>query len=366
MRLDRAALGRLRERLQRETDAGLAFGGVEGATAAIGYRGEVVWSEGFGAATGQTPILALSVTKTVVESALWVLFGRGALSPETPVVEIVPEFLGGTRPEITVGMIETHVSGFAFAPLDFPEARERSARLSAFSSWRVDRDPGYYEYHPVSGGWVLAEIIDRVSGVDYRDFLRSEVLEPLRLWSPAGMRLGAEEDELEDVLLHRNYANGYTPDPALYQPMAYGLDTIPGLALGTPGVGAVATAGGIARLYQSYLGDPLSLWAPEVLDDARSRVRVRQPDTFGRPMLRSLSFVLAGQREERYGERTFFGPQVSPRAFGHQGQGGQIAWADPESGLSFAFLTNTVVFPPGGTFHGRSRELSALAADLVS
>jgi len=39
----------------------------------------------------------------------------------------------------------------------------------------------------------------------------------------------------------------------------------------------------------------------------------------------------------------------------------QIAWADPQSGVSFAYLTNTIVFPPGGTYHPRARELSQLA-----
>lgn len=366
MSLDRAAIGRLRDRIQQEVDAGLPFGGVEGATAAIGYRGEVVWSEGFGAATAQTPILALSITKTIVESALWVLYSRGQLSPETPVVDVIPEFLGGTWPTITVGMVSTHLGGFAFAPLDYPDAGVRDARVAAMASWRIDEDPGFYEYHPVSGGWVLAEIIDRVTGGDYREFLRDEVLAPLGLAHPAGIRLGAPESELGNVLLHRNHANGYTPDPALAVPMAYGLDTIPGLALGTPGVGAVATAEAVAALYQAYLHDPQGLWEASVLEDARSTVRVRQPDNFGRPMLRSLSFVLAGDPAERYGERMSFGPAVSPATFGHHGQGGQVAWADPESGLSFAFLTNTVVFPPGGMFFGRGRDLSTLAASALA
>ncbi|GAA0304707.1 serine hydrolase domain-containing protein [Sphingomonas oligophenolica] len=365
MRINRSQLDRLRDRARQDVEAGLEHGGVEGCTFAIGHRGEVLWEEGFGAARADTPILLLSITKTVVEAALWALFGKG-LSPETPVVEIIPEFMGGTQPGITIAMIETHLGGFAWHRMDHAEMVDRASRLAAFSGWRLDRAPGFYEYNPVNGGWVLAEIIERVSGEDYRVFLRTRVLEPLGLAGVGGVSLGEPVSEQERVLLHRNYMSGYTPDPALRMPMAHGLDTRAGLALGMPGAGGVGTAAGVARLYQAYLHNPSGLWDAGILADARDRVRVEAPDAAGRPMRRSLSFVHAGNANARYGERTFFGPNVSDRAFGHQGQGGQIAWADPATGLSFAYLTNTVVFPPGGCFHPRARTLSALAANILA
>ena len=119
-------------------------------------------------------------------------------------------------------------------------------------------------------------------------------------------------------------------------------------------------------LYQAYLHNPKSLWDSKILDDARSNIRVRMLDPAGRPIVRTLSFHLAGDPAERYGERSLFGSLVSPATFGHQGQGGQIAWADPVTGISFCYLTNTIVFPPGGCFHPRARELSTLAAEVVS
>lgn len=365
MQLDRAILDRLRARAQQDVDAGLEHGGIEGATLALAFENEIIWEEGFGAAKAATPILMLSITKTVVEAALWRLFARG-LSPETPVCDIIPEFMGGTRPDITIAMVETHCAGFAWHPLDYAEGRERAARLAVFERWRLDREPGFYEYNPINGAWVLAEIIERVSGRDFRAFLKEEVLLPLGLGTPASVSLGESAEQLGGVLLHRNHMAGYSPDPALRAPMAWGLDTIEGLVLGTPGVAGVGTASGIAKLYQAYLHNPGEIWSPAVLGEARDRTRVAAPDNFGRPMLRSLSFVQAGLPEERYGERTFFGPAVSHRAFGHQGQGGQIAWADPATGLSFAYLTNTVVFPPGGCFHPRARALSDIAARVLA
>jgi CubicO group peptidase (beta-lactamase class C family) len=365
VKLDRTVLDQLRDRARQDVEAGLEHGGVEGCAFAVGYRGELLWEEGFGAARADTPILLLSITKTVLEAALWLLFARG-LDPETPVIEIIPEFMGGTQPGITIAMIETHLGGFAWHKLDYADAADRAARLAAFGAWRLDRAPGFYEYHPINGGWVLAEIIERVSGQDYRTFLKRDVMVPLGLAGIQGVSLGEPASEQERVLLHRNYMSGYTPDAARREPMAYGLDTIAGLSLGSPGVGAVGTVSGVARLYQAYLHNAGELWDPSILADARDRIRVEAPDAAGRPMRRSLSFVHAGPVTERYGERTFFGPNVSSRAFGHQGQGGQIAWADPVTGLSFAYLTNTVVFPPGGCFHPRARALSALAANILA
>ena len=56
-----------------------------------------------------------------------------------------------------------------------------------------------------------------------------------------------------------------------------------------------------------------------------------------RPALRGLGVVVAGEEDRMW---RGFADACSPRAFGHMGAGGQISWADPETGLSFAFLTN--------------------------
>lgn len=364
--LDRRALNALRDRARQDCETELAYGGVEGCQFALAHKGEILWEEGFGAAKAGTPILLLSITKTVLEAALWKLFEDG-LDPATRVIDHIPDFMDGVAPEITIEMIETHLGAFASQKLDFPDCRNRETRLAAFRAWRPEGTPGaYYEYSPINGAWVLAEIIERVSGQDYRAYLRSAVLEPLNLASINKVSLGESEAAQVRTLKHLNFMNGWTPDPALRQPMGYGLDTIEGLAVGTPGAGGVGTATGVALLYQAYLHNPNGLWNDAILEDARTATRVHRPDRAGRPIMRTRSFVQAGAREERYGERMFFGDAVSALAFGHQGQGGQIAWCDPQTGLSFSYLTNTVVFPPGGNFHPRARTLSGLAAQVLT
>ena len=142
MHLNKAVLLQLRDRARADVDAGLEHGGVEGCALAVGYQNEIVFEEGYGAATADTPILMLSVTKTVLEAALWKLFA-GELRPETPIVEIIPDFMDGTQPGITIAMVETHVAGFAWNRLEYPNAADRGVRLAAFRSWRLERKPAF-------------------------------------------------------------------------------------------------------------------------------------------------------------------------------------------------------------------------------
>ena len=83
----------------------------------------------------------------------------------------------------------------------------------------------------------------------------------------------------------------------------------------------------------------------------------RAPD--GVPVNRALAVVVAGDRPLERG----FAPTVSARAFGHGGAGGQIAWGDPESGLSLGFVTNG--FVPAADQEARSREINRLAGECL-
>jgi CubicO group peptidase (beta-lactamase class C family) len=110
------------------------------------------------------------------------------------------------------------------------------------------------------------------------------------------------------------------------------------LAVGVPGGGGVTTAADLALYYQALLDDPAGIWKPEVIADVTANVRNRLPDHMGTPANRSLGLVIAG--DDGGAPARGMGHTVSARAFGHNGAGGQIAWADPATGLSFCYLTN--------------------------
>jgi CubicO group peptidase (beta-lactamase class C family) len=111
-------------------------------------------------------------------------------------------------------------------------------------------------------------------------------------------------------------------------------------AVGSPGAGGVATAADLALFYQALLNDPLEMWEPDVLTDVTSKVRNSMPDYLGTPANRTRGLIVKGDDEKAY--LRGMGRTVSARTFGHNGAGGQIAWADPETGASFCFLTNGI------------------------
>jgi len=105
------------------------------------------------------------------------------------------------------------------------------------------------------------------------------------------------------------------------------------------------------------------MWDADVLRDATGNVRSMLPDRLlGVPASRSLGLIISG--EDGKGNLRGFGKTGSPRMFGHGGAGGQIAWADPETGLSFAYMTNGL---DQHTFRSARRTvaLSSIAAECA-
>jgi CubicO group peptidase (beta-lactamase class C family) len=369
-KIDLDAARALAARAQRD----VVEGPLPACALAVAFEGEIVFSEAFGAAESSTKFVLMSPSKTVVDAAMWRLLADGALKPSDRVADHIPEFGSNGKDVVTVEQVMTHTGGFPMAPIDYPEWTARGARLLAFSRWELEFEPGSrFMYHPTAGSWVIAELIERASGIDYRAFLRSQVLEPLGL--DDRVTLGAPVEQQSDVR---------TPvyvlpesDVAKLPPFFFGDDGKPaipgglatpeGRAAGFPGAGVVATAEGVALLYQAYLHNPAGLWPAELLADVTGRIRVQLPDMSGTPILRTLSMVTAGDVAGRIGGRGFFGTSVSERTFGHPGMGGNLAWADPISGLSFCYVTNGVEFlemlPPTAASR-RPGELSTLAGQL--
>jgi CubicO group peptidase (beta-lactamase class C family) len=98
-----------------------------------------------------------------------------------------------------------------------------------------------------------------------------------------------------------------------------------------PGFGGIATARGLAKFYDALLRAPFLDWMTGRLTSGHDRV-LQVETAF------SAGFMLDPLDVTGRKLRTTFGP--SPRAFGHAGAGGSLAFADPERGLSFAYVMN--------------------------
>jgi CubicO group peptidase (beta-lactamase class C family) len=343
--LDQRAMDALVERARREIDSGL----LPSCQLAIAHRGEVVLDVTLGDATAESRYVIFSCTKAIIASAIWLLMGDDRLDPSARVAEIIPEFAANGKDAVTVEQLLLHTSGFPRAPLGPPEWYSREARLARFAQWRLTFTPGTaFEYHPTSAHWVLAEVIERVSGTDYRELIRTRIIEPLGL---TRLELGVPADRQADIAALSGRGEPATPDELeaaigmlelpvteVTEAVLLGFNVSENLALGVPGGGAVSTAADLALFYQALLDDPGNVWSADVRLDGTSEIRNRFPNEVGVPCNRTLGLVVAG--DDGQAAMRGFGHTASPAAFGHSGAGGQIAWADPATGLSFVYLTN--------------------------
>jgi CubicO group peptidase (beta-lactamase class C family) len=335
------------DRSHREVDEGR----LPSCQLAVARHGRVAALHTYGEADDATRYVIFSCTKPLVASAVWLLMASGDIDPASKVADLIPEFKTNGKDSITIEQVMLHTSGFPYAPLAPSIWLDRESRLAKFAQWRCNWEPGTaFEYHASSAHWVLAELITRVTGEDHRDFVRSRVTEPLGL---PGLQLGvpvgkqgdiarlvatgepATEEEIEAALGVRVIPVGEVTEQVLL-----GLNDPVQRSAGLPGGGGVSNAAQLALFYQALLHNPGQLWDPALLRDVTGHVRNSFPDPMvGVSANRTLGLVVAGD-DGQSSRRHNFGNTVSAGAFGHGGAGGQIAWADPESGISFAYLTN--------------------------
>jgi CubicO group peptidase (beta-lactamase class C family) len=347
MPIDDSKVHVLLERARREVDEGL----VPSCQLALALDGDVVVDQCFGDANVDTRYVIFSCTKGIVAGAVWMAFADGTLAPEQKVADVIPAFGTNGKDVVTVEQLLLHTSGFPRAPMGPGIWGDRQKRLDRYSEWRLNWEPGTrMEYHPTSAHWVLGDLVEQASGQDYRQFVADRITGPLGL---EGMALGVPLDDQDGIATL--VAAGEPPDPDEVERL-FGVREIPlgevteevllgfnapaARAVGVPGGGGVARASDVALYYQALLHNPGGLWNADILDDGTSVVRNTFPDPLiGMvPANRTRGMVVAGDD----GKSAFrgFGRTVSGRAFGHMGAGGQVAWADPETGLSFSYLTN--------------------------
>lgn len=366
--------GRLDSLFARARDE-VERGRLQGCQVAVARQGQLAGFACFGAVphddgltrpvAPDTLFTIFSSTKAVVGVAAWTLFEDGLLQFGERVADIIPEFGTNGKDAVTVEQTLCHIGGFPSAPFAPTDWDDRERRLARFARWGLNWEPGsQFTYHPSSAHWVLAEVIERRTGEDFRAYVRRRILDPI------GSRdlyvgLPATEDRRVAKV---SYTEPPAPPPGGWGEVTpeaiFNLNLPEGRRIGMPGGAGVATAAGVALFYQVLANggvgaNGVRILAPETIDFAttpRTDDRHRDP-VFGHPVNRAITVVVAG--DDGLAAKRGFGANTSGRAFGHAGAGGQVAWCDPESGLSFCFLTNS--FVPDDELRARTEVLSTLA-----
>jgi CubicO group peptidase (beta-lactamase class C family) len=280
-------------------------------------------------AADDTLFLLFSQTKVLTSCAVWTLIEEGRLSFMDRIADHMPEFAARGKGTITLHQVMTHQGGFPSGDVSRASWTDHARMRAEVCDFSLDWTPGTrLQYHPRAAHLTQAMVIEAVTGQDYRTVIRERVLAPLGLANDIFVGVPPAEQ-------------GRCADTEAAEPR----DNSPEFkAAGLPSGGGYATARGMAAFYQMLLGrgrlGDVRLLSPRLVQYVARNHTGERPDEAmdGIPMHRGLGPHVRGDSERIRG----LGTLAAPQTFGHGGAGTSYSWADPDSGVSFSYLTNYV------------------------
>jgi len=368
-------------RVARTLERLIPRSGKGGAAVCVYHRGEKVVDIWGGTRDEQgtpwqedTVSLSYSTSKGVASTLLHILVDRGLADYEDPISEFWPEFGRGGKEEITLRQLLCHEAGL----YDIRSMVDRATRMldwqymveTLADASPVHRPGSAHGYHALTYGWLVGEIVQRLTGKPYSEALETEIAKPLgldglyvglppdqahrraQLILPAVMRSGG--DAIERL---ERYARGVSRLTRVFS----GRLELGGLAgallprgiedldfnseefvsVPIPAANGMFTARSLARMY-----------ALLAADGELDGVRLLSRETVWRAsevQNRSVGRVIPLPMHWRLGYHRVPTVGVSvPNGFGHFGFGGSGAWADPDRDLAVALTLNSGVGTPFG------------------
>jgi CubicO group peptidase (beta-lactamase class C family) len=316
-----------------------------------------------------TITVMMSCTKAAVAVCAHILAERGELDFDAPVARYWPEFAAGGKRNVRVRHLLTHSAGLmGYEPesgiganelLDWQTATDGLARMEPL--W----EPGTaYFYHFVTFGFLVGEVIRRISRKSVGRFFADEIAGPLKIdmWiglpeaeehrvAPHFSRLAAISEEQWRTLLG---GAGIDLTTRLARTVLYTFKTTdeavfglmnsrPGHAVEIPAGNGIGNARALARIYASLISevDGVRLLRPETMERARTPQTkgIGAPGDFARfartePQWFGLGFELPRAAE----------PMFGPGSFGHAGAGGRMGFVHPESGIAVGYVCNNMMW----------------------
>jgi CubicO group peptidase (beta-lactamase class C family) len=338
---------------------GRRFGGGALAVYLDGQPVVDVWT-GWSDRAGQLPWTAdrapmvFSATKGMAATVIHRLADRVLIDYEAPVAEYWPAFAANGKETLTVREVMRHRAGLSglrgATQEDLLDHLVMEERLAAAPPGRLLGKPAY---HALTFGWLMSGLARAVTGKGMRQLIREELAGPL---GTDGMHLGrppaGSPTRVAEIIMPQNVlgnpiigsvatkvatelSGGFR---SLYfrGVMAAVQGDIPLLDAEMPAANGVVTARGLARMYGAIANcgeiDGTRFLSREIVAGLTGRRSLKRD----RNIMVPLSFHL-GYHSVPFGN-------VMP-GFGHVGMGGSFGWADPASGLAFAFVHNRLLSP---------------------
>lgn len=340
--------------------ANFAAHGEVGAACCVYHRGRPVVDIWGGAAdpaggrawTRDTTTLVFSATKGLTAACVLRLVERGLLDLAAPVAAYWPEFAAAGKGAIPVAWVLSHRAGVPVvdASLTLDEVLAWEPVIAAIAAQPPVWEPGTrHGYHFRTYGWILGEVVRRVTGKTPGRFFADEIAGPLGVDFWIGLP-AHEEARVARLLPPPPLAD---PDARMLLERMTGPDTLLGRAMTgpsnlfhyddmwnrralhaaeMPSSNGIGTGRALARIYAALAGavDGVRVLAPATVA-AACQVRSEGPDAV---------LVLPTRFGAGFMLPPALSPAAGPAAFGHPGAGGSLGFADPDAGIGFGYVMN--------------------------
>ncbi|WP_432096332.1 serine hydrolase domain-containing protein [Streptomyces sp. bgisy100] len=309
--------------------------------------------------------LVYSATKGATATAVHLLAQRGALDLDAPVAKYWPEFAANGKAEIPVRWLLSHQAGLVALdqPVPLNDALAWQPMADALAVQRPLWTPGTaHGYHGRTWGWLVGEVIHRVSGRTPGRFFADEIAAPLGLDFFIGLPT-SELDRVTQMVYQQPEVDLTTVpmesipeelreqvtawrDPNSFsnrayqvtEPAAIDFNSPEVLAAELPASNGVSTARSLARMYASVIGTvgSVRLLTPETLASATREQASGTDKVLVAPSRFSSGYMLSTETN----------PMIGPNSFGHTGRGGSLGFADREHGIAFGYAMNHIIGGP--------------------
>jgi CubicO group peptidase (beta-lactamase class C family) len=286
----------------------------------------------------------MSAGKPITAIAIAQLWQRGKLSLDDSVAQHIPAFAQHGKNRITIRHCLTHTAGFRgpmnnFTAGTWDEIIARICAMRPEPSWSPGEKAGY---HVATSWFILGEIVQRVSGKNYRDYLRDEIFMPLKM-SDAWIGMSSEQ--------YQSYGDRLAMIPATENGKInfdIPANTADSTLIPRPGANLRSPANQFIKFYEQMLSSSPHIVSLQTVEAITSPQRVYMHDhTFNAGIDWSLGLLI---NTVPYSQTTpyLYGPYASRRTFGHSGNQCSVAFADPVNGLAVCLAFNGM---PGEAAH---------------
>lgn len=303
-----------------------------------------------------TLFCGFSATKGVAATAIHILADRGQLDYDAPVVKYWPSFGKNGKEQMTIAQALSHQGGLHAMPESF--VPEHLTDFAAGMKRMEEATPAYEPgaacgYHAVTFGWIAGGIVLGASGRHIKDFIHTEIAEPLGMGAElfVGIPDGVEERLATLEILAAGDGLPIPDDADFYKAMPKAMwpyyNTMRVRKACLPSANGHFSARALAKMYAA-LAEGGSIGGTRLVSggriEAMRRIMTSGVDrVLGMPANKGIGFQMGGENNGIHGPMG-----RSSQTFGHSGAGGSVGFCDPDTRLAVGLTINKMQYPGPG------------------